>query len=373
MNEFLQQAQASALRRMAHGEPASAILRELCEGLEKRLPGTVVGVTILDRAAQVFEQALFPSLADDYAKGLEGAKVAEKPGSCALAVFDGKTVLCEDVVTDERFTEGWKELSLAHGLRALISIPAMHSEGYALGTLVVAFTPGAPLDAGQRALAEQVAALCALILTYRRKQMAQELLVGELEHRVRNLFNTIGAVVYSTLKAHPEPETFRKTLDGRLAVLAKAHSLALDSSATDLRQLLVAALAPFSIDHLVSIEGPRILLSQDAAVAFALAAHELATNAAKYGSLTRDGGKVRISWGFDKDAAASGEDRFVMTWSESGGPMVKMPYRQGFGQKTLRNGLAAAIDAKVELDHDPNGLRCTISAPHSPRLGIRAN
>lgn len=366
MADFLDRMRASVLSRMAHGEPANAILREVCAAFEDHLPGTIVGVTILDRAAQVFEQAVFPSLAIDYAKGLEGAKVADKPGSCALAVYNGRTVVCEDVASDTRFGEGWKNLSLKHGLRALVSIPAMHSEGLALGTLVVAFTPDAPLDADQRKLSEDVAALCALVLTYRRNQMAQALLVGELQHRMRNLLGTVGAVVYSTLKSHPQPEVFRATLDGRLAALAKAHSLALSATETDLRQLLMETLAPYTIDHPVSIDGPRLLLSQDAAVAFSLAAHELATNAAKYGFLSKEGGAVRIGWKFDGD---TDENRFVMTWLESGGPTVAEPSRQGFGQKTLRHSLAATFDATVALDHAPSGLRCTISAPHSPRLG----
>lgn len=366
MSGHLNRLSSAALYKVAHGEPAGEILTGICKALEKILPGTIVGVTLLDRSSQIFEAAIFPSLADEYAEALRGIRVADKPGSCALAAFNGEAVICEDIATDERFSEAWRNLGLAHGMRALVSIPAMHKDGFALGTLVVAYPPGDPLSRRSRRLADQVADFCALVLSYRRTQLKQELLVGELHHRVRNLFSTIGAVVYATLRWHPEPERFRKTFDGRLAALAKAHSLALDAREVELRELLVDTLAPYSIDHAIEIEGPGLMLTHDAAVAISLAAHELATNAAKYGAFSAHGGSVRIRYGFDEGTE---DDRFVLTWVELGGPPVKKPSRQGYGHKTLSRSVASAFDAAVQLDYDPAGLRCRISAPHSPRLG----
>lgn len=366
MTKFIESVRAIALSGIAHSEPAADVLAAVCTELERHLPGTVVGVTILDRAAQIFEHAIFPSLSPAYAEALAGAVVAEKPGTCALAVFDGRTVSCMDVAADGRFSEGWKELSLEHGLRALMSIPAMHREGIALGTLVVAFAPEKPLGEADLALADEVAAICGLILTYRRAQLAHELLVGELQHRMRNVFSTIGAVVYSTLRSHPQPETFREAFDGRLMALAKAHSLAIDPTETDLRRLLSDLLAPYSLDHHIVFEGPRILLSRDAAVAFSLATHELATNAAKYGAFAAEGGAVRVGW---RVAEGDEGNYFTMTWQEEGGPPVAEPSRQGYGQTTVRRSLEAAIDAKVALEYRPDGLRCVVSAPNSARLG----
>lgn len=162
MSNFLPDLTVRTLDRMADGEPAADIMRDLCLSFERELPCSVVGVTILDRSAEVFEHAIFPSLADDYAAALEGILVADKPGSCALAVFDGRTVECTDVAFDGRFSEGWKHLGLKHGLRALISIPAIDSQGVALGTLVVTYPPDAPLSDEQRVLADALAALAAL-------------------------------------------------------------------------------------------------------------------------------------------------------------------------------------------------------------------
>lgn len=360
---------AAALQQMAHGDPAAEILSELCLRLERELPGMIVGVALLDRTLQIFEHGLFPSLDDAYASGLKGIFVADKPGSCALAVFEGKTVVCDDVAADPRFSEAWKQLSLAHGLRALVSIPAVQRDGLTLGTLVVAYAPDAPPSAEQRALADEVALLCGSVLSYRRSQMRHELLIGELQHRLRNLFSTMGAVVYATMRSHPEPEAFRRIFDGRLTALAKAHSLALEAQEAELRDILVGTLAPYSIDHTIDIDGPPLILTHEAAVAFSLATHELATNAAKYGALSKDDGTIRIRYGFEGDD----NQRFVLTWEESGGPQVEQPTRQGFGQKTLARSIASAFDGTVDLDYHPSGLRCRVVAPQSPRLGARAN
>lgn len=245
----------------------------------------------------------------------------------------------------------------------------MNAVGVALGTFAVAFAPEAPLGGDDRQLADDTAALCGVVMTYRRRQRRHELLVGELQHRVRNLFSTVGAMVFATLKSHPEPEMFRKTFDARLVALAKAHSLAVEPRETDLRPLLVDILAPYSVDHELTLDGPVLLLTQEAAVAFSLAAHELATNAAKYGSLSCQHGSVSISWDF----AGGDNDRFQLIWREIGGPLVSAPKRQGYGQKTLHRSIASAFDGRVDLDYRPEGLVCTVTAPHSPRLGARVN
>jgi two-component sensor histidine kinase len=366
MHDLLKPIHEQSLLRIAHGDSPGEILAEVCCEFE-RLVGCVAGVTILDPTAQIFQHGVFPSLSPEFGLALAGIEVADKPGSCALAVADGKTVVCEDVAGDNRFAEAWKKLSLQHGLRALISIPALRRDGVALGTFVVGYAPEAPLGVMQRELADEFAALCGLVLAYRQDQLKHELLVGELQHRARNLFATIGAVVYATLKSNPEPDQFRRTFDARLAALARAYSLALEAGQADLRQLVADTLAPYSLDNKFSLEGPTLQLTQDAAVAFSLATHELATNAAKYGALSQDGGSVRVRWAFDDDGS------FEFTWSEAGGPPVGPPNRQGFGQRTLHRSMASAIDGKVSLDYRPEGLVCSITAPRSTRLGARVN
>jgi GAF domain-containing protein len=181
MHDFLKPIHERTLARIAHGDAAADIVEDVCRAFE-RLVGGIAGVTILDHGSKVFESAVFPSLSADYGRALEGIAVADKPGSCALAVADGKTVECPDVAADERFSAAWKALSLRHGLRAVISIPAMDRDGLALGTFVVGYAPEAPLGAMQRALAEEFAVLCGLVLAYRRTQIGHALVAGELQH-----------------------------------------------------------------------------------------------------------------------------------------------------------------------------------------------
>ena len=157
MADLLNSIRTDTLSRTVSGHPADEICKGICLAFEAHVPGTVAGVTILDRSAQVFDHAIFPSLADDYAVALRGILVADKPGSCALAVFEGNTVVCEDIASDDRFSDQWKALGAAHNLKALVSIPAFHQEGMALGTFVVAWQPGAPLSSAQMTLAEELA------------------------------------------------------------------------------------------------------------------------------------------------------------------------------------------------------------------------
>jgi hypothetical protein len=172
MGEFLTELTARTSAGMAQGRPATELLRDLSQTFERTLPASVVGVTILDPSGRSFEHAVFPSLDDDYAIALEGILVTDRPGSCARAVFDGKTIDCTDVAFDGRFSAGWKQLSLKHGLRALISVPAKAPGGASLGTLVVTYPPGKPLNRDQRDEAEAVASLAAQVLRYRQSSVA---------------------------------------------------------------------------------------------------------------------------------------------------------------------------------------------------------
>jgi two-component sensor histidine kinase len=191
--------------------------------------------------------------------------------------------------------------------------------------------------------------------------------VSELQHRTRNLFSTIGAIVYSTLKSYPAVKEFRRVFEGRMSALLRAHTLALETAETDLRVLVTDLLAPYSVDHLVEIEGPGVTLAAESAVAFSVALHELATNATKYGALSPGKGKLAIRW--DVSRSERGDNVFSLEWRESGGPSVTPPLRSGFGSAAITKSLANAVEGDVDLDFSPTGLVCSIRAPMSARLG----
>ncbi|HET7679964.1 MAG TPA: sensor histidine kinase [Xanthobacteraceae bacterium] len=209
--------------------------------------------------------------------------------------------------------------------------------------------------------------LAGLALTGHREHQKQVLLIGELQHRTRNIFATIGAMVYSTLRANPDPATFRKIFDGRLSALVRAHSLALDGWDTDLRALLQDILSPYGDMQRIEMNGPPIRLTQEAAAAFAMAANELATNATRHGALSNSDGKIEIKWQVAEDA--QNDLMFELHWSEHDGPPVRKPTKSGFGSRAITQSLGRAIDGVVDLDFPPQGLTCAIRAPLTERLG----
>ena len=154
------------LSQMADGVPVRQILDKLCLLFEANVPGTKTGVTMLDRALKTFEDATFPSLSPKYAEALKGIQVADRPGSCALAVYNGRTVVSTDVASDTRFAAAWKNLGLEHGLEALVSIPLMHRDKTALGTFVVAYPPKSGLSYSDLETADAFAELCGLVLDH---------------------------------------------------------------------------------------------------------------------------------------------------------------------------------------------------------------
>jgi hypothetical protein len=172
MSAFIESTRAEILRRLADGEPSVDILDHMCLAFEANVPGTRTGVTILDRSRGVFESATFPSLPPTYAEALAGIAVADKPGSCALAVFEGRTVVSTDVAADTRFAAAWKQLGADHGLEALVSIPVMGTGRKALGTFVVAYPPKAGLRREDLQAADAFAELCAPVLERRLKTAA---------------------------------------------------------------------------------------------------------------------------------------------------------------------------------------------------------
>lgn len=127
------------------------------------------------------------------------------------------------------------------------------------------------------------------------------------------------------------------------------------------------ALAPFRMaeggSQRITFAGENIRLSPKAALALGIAFNELATNALKYGALSKDTGTIAIVW---KVAENSGGRRLSVCWREHGGPAVLPPTRRGFGSRVIEQGLAHELDRKVELDYRPDGIICTMSIP-APR------
>jgi two-component sensor histidine kinase len=194
-----------------------------------------------------------------------------------------------------------------------------------------------------------------------RAEAGRDLLVKELNHRVKNCLVTVQTIARQTLRhAGSDPAGFERSFGERLRTLARAHDLLTEHSwgETELRLVVQAALAPWLGDVRLGIEpGPEVMLRPAQAQALMLALHELATNAAKYGALTRDEGHVELGWTLDLEGMVE------LRWLESGGPPVPAePARRGFGTRLLEQALRQDLGSgsKPEMIFDPAGLRVSI-------------
>ncbi|HEY9234499.1 MAG TPA: HWE histidine kinase domain-containing protein [Phenylobacterium sp.] len=204
----------------------------------------------------------------------------------------------------------------------------------------------------------------ALDITSRKTTEAHlRLMVNELNHRVKNSLAIVQAIAAQTLRGDAVPDEVREAFTDRLLALSKAHDVLTDERwvGASLHDLARQAAEPYETDGAgrFVIEGPPVNLNPKSAIAVALAFHELATNAAKYGALSTPEGKVSIRWSTRTDAEGT---HLHLTWQETGGPQVSAPTTTGFGARLLTKGLAAELRGAVDLAYPPSGVTCTIDA-----------
>jgi two-component sensor histidine kinase len=191
----------------------------------------------------------------------------------------------------------------------------------------------------------------------------QGLLINELNHRVKNTLATIQSIAAQTFAAGSDGEA-PKWFEKRLLALSRAHDVLTRENweGGDLKDLVGEVIAPLagnSTDRF-SVSGPSVRLAPSLALSMSIAIHELSTNAAKYGALSNDEGRVDIKWTL---VGAGADRKLEFHWSESGGPEVLKPGKRGFGTRVLERSLSREHDALVKLEFLPAGVRCNIAAP----------
>ena len=189
----------------------------------------------------------------------------------------------------------------------------------------------------------------------------QAFLAREVDHRARNVLAVVQSVLHLT-KANTN-EAYATAVEGRIAALARAHMLLSECrwEGADLGRLLSEELDPYrtgDVERIV-LGGPDVLLEPRHAQTIALAIHELATNAAKYGSLTAASGKVTLIWTLD-----SGD--LKLDWLEAEGPTVQVPTTQGYGTRVIK-GSIEQLGGLALFDWRREGVRCTLTMPLSSR------
>jgi PAS domain S-box-containing protein len=197
-------------------------------------------------------------------------------------------------------------------------------------------------------------------ITERKRSEAQiTILAREAEHRANNVLATVQATVHLTQA--DTPEGLKQAIEGRIQALANVHRLFVKSrwQGAELHGLVREELAAYSQgrETRVQIDGPNVLLEPNAAQAIAVALHELATNAAKYGALSVPDGHVRVEWSHEQNG------RLALRWTETGGPPVEPPRRRGFGSRVMENMVRGQLKGELRLDWRTQGLACEIVLP----------
>jgi two-component sensor histidine kinase len=196
-----------------------------------------------------------------------------------------------------------------------------------------------------------------------RQARREALLMGELEHRVKNMLALVAAVIERAREDSASNEDFVSSLRGRIKSMADAQDLLSQSQwrGVSLADLVRAELKPYATGANTQVDGPVVHLTTDATHGVAMVIHELATNAVKYGALSRPGGRVSVRWTLTTEQSPTMKLR--IQWDEAGGPEVAMPDRQGFGSSVIRDLIAYELGGRVDLKFAPHGVRCMIELP----------
>jgi len=197
----------------------------------------------------------------------------------------------------------------------------------------------------------------------RRAETHQQLLINELNHRVKNTLATVQSVVRQTVRGEASGAALRETLTSRLLALSAAHDVLTRENweGAGLREVVDQAIRhyePAGAPRFI-VSGTPVRLPPKVALAMSMALHELATNAVKHGSLSVEGGEVVIGW---FAGPGGGEADLILEWHERGGPTPTAPKTTGFGSRLLRQGLAIELGWPAELNYAPEGLTAVLKA-----------
>ena len=218
---------------------------------------------------------------------------------------------------------------------------------------------------------------CTDIDELKKLEQGRELVSQELSHRIKNIFAVVTALVALSARQYPEAKAFSASLRTRIAALARAHEFVRPHTETSKPTIGATTLHAFLADLFkayadeagaprVVIQGDDAVFDDQAATSVALLFHELATNAAKYGSLSEKAGQIALSTALE-------EDRFILTWTETGGPPVTgTPSRNGFGSSLATLSVQGQLGGRLEREWRPEGLHIVVDLPATALARRRA-
>jgi two-component sensor histidine kinase len=201
------------------------------------------------------------------------------------------------------------------------------------------------------------------ITARKQEDQRRQLLIGELNHRVKNTLATVQSIAAQTFRGQGIEQS--KRFERRLIALAAAHDVLTRGywESADLNEIATAVVSPcVSPVSRFAISGPAVRLTPKMAVSLAMVLHELCTNALKYGALSDQSGLVRLSW---NETGVDDGRKLHLRWEESGGPEVVAPTRKGFGTRMIEQVLAREVGAPVSLSFRTSGVICEMEIPLS--------
>jgi two-component sensor histidine kinase len=195
--------------------------------------------------------------------------------------------------------------------------------------------------------------------TIARGETLHDLLIEELNHRVKNTLAILQAIAMQTFRNATRAE--REKFEGRLGALAEAHNLLSMGKwqGSNLQNLLMRVLQPYLLNNpeRIRMSGPKVPLSPRIAVVLSMIVHEIATNAAKYGALSTDSGMVRLDWQVINEPTGL---TLRLIWTETGGPPVTAPVQRGFGSRLIERSARDQLGGEATVDFLPRGVVCTV-------------
>jgi PAS domain S-box-containing protein len=293
-------------------------------------------------------------------KALEGTHSLEGYGSYGAAIRQGSVIVIDDVMRNTSLSDD-RDRWRASGIGAVVNVPLI-AEGRLSALFFVHSASPRRWTQEDVALIANVADRTWAAISRARSAALQKILTGELHHRIKNTLTMVLAIANQTMRKAATKEDAFSAFEARIFALSEAQNILTRASWTSasMATIVGGALAPHRPleGDRIHVEGPDVGLSAQTALSFALALHELATNATKYGALSNETGIVSIVWSVEQAGTAP---TLHFEWRERGGPPVVAPTTKGFGTRLIKGGFARSVT--VAIDYAPDGLRCRFDAP----------
>ena len=320
--------------------PPIGIFQEL---VEKQRPDQLWTVSLLDTKGVVF--ARVPNPGETIGKRASGAlhDAMSRTSEAALSTISLDGIALSTAFTRSRLT-GW---TIVAGV-AESSLIAPLWRNIAITSLI-----------GGILLLTGLTFAVRMATTIARGEMLHNLLIEELNHRVKNTLALMQAIAVQTFRSASRDE--RTKFEGRLGALAEAHNLLSQEkwAGSELRDVIARVLQPFVLNNpgRIRMAGPAVPLSPRLAVVLSMIVHEIATNAAKYGALSNETGRVTLDWEIIADTP---KPRLRLIWTEIGGPPVTAPVQRGFGSRLIERSARDQLGGEATVDFLPRGVVCTV-------------